>query len=314
MNITYNIESLDISNNIKSLDISNNIESLDISNNNLNILNNHIRKIDTLCFSGGGIKGISFIGALEELIENEIIELSNIKKIVGTSVGSMIGFILSLGYDIDEIKEFILKFDFSKINSKIDVNIFLEKLGANNGEKIIFILKKMLYAKFNVDEMTFEELYNLTQKDLIIIGTNYTKGKEAIFSKDTTPTISIIKAIRISISIPLVFTPVEHNEQYYIDGAFTNNFPICHCDIERTLGFYIKYSKENNNLNNVFDYILTFLAITTDTISEKDITNNKNIIKIDSTNSGIINFNLTIEMKTNLIELGKKSVKEFLNN
>ena len=54
--------------------------------------------VDTLCFSGGGIKGFSFIGVLDYLAKNNKINLELIKNYVGTSCGAILSLhrILSL--------------------------------------------------------------------------------------------------------------------------------------------------------------------------------------------------------------------------
>ena len=68
---------------------------------------------DTICMSGGGVKGLSFIGTIEKLIKIKYINISNIKKWVGTSVGAIIAYLFCLNYSIQEIKVFIINFDFS---------------------------------------------------------------------------------------------------------------------------------------------------------------------------------------------------------
>jgi len=83
-----------------------------IVNNQEQIVNNQEKissKITTLCFSGGGIKGFSFLGALEGLIEKKIINLSEIRCFVGTSIGAMLSFLLILGWEIEEMKEITRK-------------------------------------------------------------------------------------------------------------------------------------------------------------------------------------------------------------
>jgi patatin-like phospholipase/acyl hydrolase len=50
---------------------------------------------DTLCFSGGGIKGIIFVGILKHLKDINFIDMDNITTFIGTSIGSIISFILS---------------------------------------------------------------------------------------------------------------------------------------------------------------------------------------------------------------------------
>ena len=52
--------------------------------------------IKTLCLSGGGTKGICYIGAIENLESNNYLNLKNIDTFVGTSVGSIISFFLIL--------------------------------------------------------------------------------------------------------------------------------------------------------------------------------------------------------------------------
>jgi NTE family protein len=141
---------------------------MDLSNNEI--------IIDTLCFSGGGIKGFAFIGALEQLIYLNKINFNNINKFVGTSAGAMLAFLLIIGLSINEIKEFILSFNFSKLNGKIDSNMFFEKYGINNGDRIIYIFVKFLESKFNLSDISFEKLFELTNKNLFIIGTNYSKS------------------------------------------------------------------------------------------------------------------------------------------
>ena len=71
-----------------------------------------------LCVSGGGISGIAVISSLKCLKNNKIFDNKKIKKYVGTSVGSIIIFILILNYDLDFIIEFfktqksiLMKFD-----------------------------------------------------------------------------------------------------------------------------------------------------------------------------------------------------------
>ena len=56
-------------------------------------------KYDTVCLSGGGIFGFTFIGAIYELINNNLLDINNIKTWIGTSAGAIISFIFALGYN-----------------------------------------------------------------------------------------------------------------------------------------------------------------------------------------------------------------------
>ena len=285
-------------------------QSLEPSENTLEPLNDDIT---CLCLSGGGIKGLGFIGVLEKLIEHKKIELNKIDMYVGTSIGSIISFFLILGFTIEEIKEFIITFNFSKLNEEIDCIILIEKFGINNGEKAKLLFSKFLELKLNVKDITFKELFNKIQKKILIIGTNLTKCQEELFSVDTSPDMSIITAIRISMSIPIIFTPVIYNNSVYVDGALVNNFPINYCPKDKTFGIYANNSN-SFEINSIQSIITACINVVSNTISQKNLNSKyKNIIKIVYSEQSFSLLDLTSEDKKNMIEIGYNTADVFLN-
>ena len=89
-----------------------------MSNNNFI---SSLSKYNTICLSGGGLKCFSFIGALEYIEKHHNFDIKQIKKYVGTSGGAILGYLLSIGYSVSEIKEFIINFNFAKINTDISI-------------------------------------------------------------------------------------------------------------------------------------------------------------------------------------------------
>jgi predicted acylesterase/phospholipase RssA len=73
--------------------------------------------IENIVFSGGGVKGLAYVGALDQLQATNYLKLSDIKRIAGTSAGSIIAALLSVGYKIDELR----------ILSEIDLKTFLDE-------------------------------------------------------------------------------------------------------------------------------------------------------------------------------------------
>jgi predicted patatin/cPLA2 family phospholipase len=125
--------------------------------------------------------------------------------------------------------------------------------------------------------------------------------------------MSVILAIRISSSVPIIFTPVLLESDYYIDGAFVNNFPIKYCNPQTTLGLFIKNSC-SNKLTNVFDLVYGCMGILADTISIKDCTTNyPYIIEIKNYMFELTNFDLSREKKLKIINLGQIYAQEFIN-
>jgi NTE family protein len=271
---------------------------------------------DTICMSGGGIKGFAFIGALDYLNKKKIINIDNIKNWVGTSIGSILAYAVVCGFSITEMENFIIEFDFTKTNPDISIdNIFISH-GISDGKRAEFILRSFIQHKFNIDDITFLELYKLTQKNLLIIGTNFTHAREEVFSHNTTPDMSVVTAVRISMSIPVFFTPVLYNNCYYVDGSITNNFPIKHCDKYTTIGLYIRNNNDtcNNEITSIVSIIIGCMNIISDTINHKDINMCDNIVQIDNYKHEFINFDFTIETKIKLLKLGHTYAKKFIKD
>lgn len=275
--------------------------------------NNLTIKYDTLCFSGGGMKGLIFFGVLKYLKDINFIDMNNITTFVGTSIGSIISFILSLGFSIEEIIYFILKFNFKLLVPDIDINNILEYNGIDHGDKVIKILVMFLKQKLNCEDLTFQEHYNLYKKKLFIIVTNYTKSCEEVCNYINTPDLSIITAIRMSISIPFVFTPILYNDNYYVDGGLTNNFAINHCNKKTTLGFII-VNEFINEMKDITKFLNSCFTIIINSLNIKHNTNNINIIKINNIDIKLINFDMDFNYKLKLINIGFERAQEYIKN
>ncbi len=63
-----------------------------------------------LVFEGGGVKGIAYVGAMEVLGENGVLE--NIQRVGGTSAGAINTLLLGLNYSLDETKQILSDLDF----------------------------------------------------------------------------------------------------------------------------------------------------------------------------------------------------------
>lgn len=197
--------------------------------------------IDTLCITGGAFKGISYLGVLKYLIDDNYIDIEKINKFIGVSVGSIISLLFVLGISIDVIINIFVNINFSELfkeKSSFLYSIF--KLGKYKGiydsYEHIYLLRQILKYKMGSDTITFKELYEINKKKFFIIGTNISKVNEIIFSYKHTPNIPVMFAIKISTSVPIIFKPVKDIDTYYGDGSIINNVPLCLCNRHTTLG------------------------------------------------------------------------------
>lgn len=271
-------------------------------------------EIDTICMSGGGVIGISYIGILDYLINENYIDIDKIINYVGTSVGSIFIVLLSIGYAPIDIGDFIFNFNFTKLEFDVSIDNIFQKHGINNGERFEFMLKSLIRRKIDIDNINFLDLYKLNHKTIKIIGTNFTKCSEEVFSWETTPNMPVITAIRISCSVPIIFTPVFYNNCWYIDGGIKNNFPINYCNKDKTLGLFIKYNNLNDNISSINNIALGCINMVINNITTRDIdVNFVNCIQILCDGCDPVDLNLTHELKLKLIYKGQILAKKFID-
>ena len=264
---------------------------------------------NTLCLSGGGINGLQILGSLEYLKNNNILKIKNIKTFIGTSVGSIICFLINLNYDINFIACITYKLNMDKIKLDFDIDKFLENYGIDNGNKIISIIQTLLFYKIKKYDITFEELFKKTNKILKIIVVNYSDKKEEVFDYNTTPYLSVIYALRMSISIPFIFTPVKYNNKLYIDGGLMNNFGINYCNLDKTIAICIENQNNPDYPKTLFDYFKQILNIIYTNVTTKNI-DHINIIKLDTTLT-LSDFSLKKSKKFELLKNGYKKSKQY---
>ena len=221
-----------------------------------NKTNKHNKTI--LVLSGGGIKGIAHVGALSVLYDNNI--LNNIETIAGTSVGGVIGFLINIGYKPEELREFIIAFDFGKLTKiKFDPLTFFNTFGMTDGNKFILVLINMMEAKQITEKTTFIELFNRTNKTLIISAACINDKQIHYFSHKTAPNMPIVTAIQMTIAIPIYFYPVKYENKLYVDGGCIDNYPIhiFENSSENVIGIYLIENKDYvENISNIEDYFI----------------------------------------------------------
>lgn len=271
-----------------------------------------------LVLSGGGIKGYSYIGVFKALNEKDMIK--DINHIVGTSAGSLFGILLCLKFTYEEIYKIMKNIDIkNKININnpdLDIisNLF-ENFGIENTLQFERIYKIFIKRKFNKTNITFKELYDETNIKFTIVTTNVSKNQTEYFNVDLTPDVDILLALQMSISIPFFFNPIIYNNNYYVDGALTNNFAIDYFekDINETLGVSI-FSKDEEDIESLDTYIYRILQCNFNYIDKKKIDKYKDNVVILESNINILDFNISDEKKDELINEGYNKTISHLRN
>ncbi|KAK3791651.1 hypothetical protein RRG08_050604 [Elysia crispata] len=192
---------------------------------------------ENLIFEGGGVKGLALIGAVKCLEELGIRQ--KIRRFAGTSAGAITATMVAMGYPYEDLMEFwsgdieSLFSDHSWGYLSLLPNL-LSKFGWNPGKRITEYMGKKIAAKSKKKDpdMTFYDIYREMKVELCIVVTNVNQMSTIYCHPKTTPDMPIREALRMSISIPGVFTAPIHNyhgqTDIFVDGGVLCNYPI-HC-------------------------------------------------------------------------------------
>lgn len=204
-----------------------------------------------LALSGGAIRGAAHIGVLKALEEENLYP----SWISGSSAGSIVAGLYSIGYSPTEIEDIALS-----LGSEVyDLNITgllngVLKLaigkpctfsGIIKGNKLEKLIKRLTKAQSikdcniptaitGVDINNGRTIYYMSNK------ISFVDNKQYMYIDD----VALYKAIRASISIPVIFKPTVIDGLTLVDGGVTDNLPgtiLKQMGAKRVLGVYLGY-------------------------------------------------------------------------
>lgn len=265
------IKDVDLKNNENSENNKNNDSKKNLENQkndtNRSIANQEDKRIG-LVLSGGTAKGLAHIGILKVLDEEKV----PIEYVTGTSMGSIIGGMYSVGYTPDEIEEIAVSMDWmSLFNDKIErkdkgavrnsiedknstvipIKNFMPKLpsGVVGGKTASQRLNELFYGALGVED------FKKFPRKFAAVATDLESGEGVMIDKG-----SIATAVRESLSIPSVFAPIRDGKRLYIDGGVVRNLPVQDVKVlgaDYTIGVNVGdgFTKRDESKMNLIDVI-----------------------------------------------------------
>jgi NTE family protein len=197
-----------------------------------------------LVFECGGLKGIAYVSALEELDNRGI--LSNIRRVGGGSAGAIVAALVGVGYNPREILKLLWDMDFKSFMSSFggtlhDLKQLKETFGWHGGDSLRRWMGGLIRHKTGSDNTTFSQLRKLADKkkefkELHFMVSNLSTGFSEVMSEENSPNVCIADAVRLSLSIPLFFAAKRSMRgDVYVDGGVLGNHPIKLFDREKYL-------------------------------------------------------------------------------
>lgn len=285
-----------------------------------------------IVFSGGGVKGFAFIGALNKLEQNGF----QFKRTAGTSAGAIVAALLAAGYKAAEMKKLMDQMDTSHlIDPRTPVSFPLFKwlrvyfrMGLYKGDSLEKWLIDVLAAK-NVH--TFSDLEPGALK---IIVTDASRGRMIVIPDDLSdygidPALfSVARAVRMSAGLPFFFEPLplvaESGEKSLIvDGGLLSNFPLWLFDqggqnpprpflgIQTVKSMAYQSPAPIQNAVELFRGLFTAMREAYDEKTIKKL-KDSNIIVIPVANVATEDFNISVGERDRLYALGEDETEVFL--
>ena len=195
-----------------------------------------------LVLEGGGALGLAHVGVLQWFEQNHI----PVDYVAGTSMGGLVGGLFATGMSAEELSAFLktvnwnrslrneLPYEARSFRRKEDKRDYPNDLefglkrgvnfpsGFNSGHQVGLILDRI--ALPYSDLKTFDEL----PTPFRCVATDLVTGKGVVFSDGP-----LSEALRATMSLPAIFSPVRRDDHVYVDGGIVNNLPV---DVARAMG------------------------------------------------------------------------------
>ncbi|MFV1998537.1 MAG: patatin-like phospholipase family protein, partial [Acidiferrobacterales bacterium] len=201
------------------------------------------RKKIGLVLGGGGARGFAHIGVIRKLEEMHI----PYDYIAGTSMGSIIGGLLAVGMESEELASVVREADWDMLfkdktiredipfrrKADDDLGLFGPKLGIGkdssllpkgvvSGQKIVFMFESITSQRMQASD--FDQL----AIPFRAITTDIVSGNMVVIGDG-----ELSMAMRASMSVPAVFDPVRRDGALLVDGGLVRNLPV---DVARDMG------------------------------------------------------------------------------
>ena len=157
---------------------------------------------------GGAARGLSHIGVLKVLHQRGI----SPDMIAGTSIGAIIGALYASGYDPEDIEKIVLGLDWKKLANLVDVTLPFS--GLLQGKRVVALLRS-IFGRYDIFQLRFP---------FACVATDILSGEQVVIGDG-----DLVEAVRASISILRIFTPVELSGRFLVDGGLTNSVPVSIC-------------------------------------------------------------------------------------
>lgn len=275
-----------------------------------------------ILLASGGIRVLSYVGTLEELHKHGC--LAGVKTFCGVSGGALIATALAFAYTYAELREICERFNFGvlkHIDEQSPIRLLEGYLGLDSGEMLSRFCSALAHVKGLDDGITFSELAARGGPELRMWCADLESGELRVFGAATTPEFSVLKALRASMSIPLVYEPVAGpSGELLVDGATINAYPIhtlTAAERANTLGIVPRPHKAATGFTRrtMAGYLFRCWNVLFEQRSDPIVELfRKSTVVIDISTISPTDFDLTADERATLIVAGRRAARRYLRD
>lgn len=266
----------------------------------------------TIVLSGGGILGSIHLGFLSCLRERKLLLP---RRIIGTSVGSMIGLFLACG-----IPEKIVFDHFCRMDTRLiklgNLTDLFDTFGIDDGEYFWAHVADLL-VQYNLNpRMTFRNLYSKFNIEFVVCVVNIITQSVEYLSLCSTPDMPVVDAVRASCSVPFLVKPVreQNGSRVYVDGSVMANYPFAYLGdnvSSHVIGCNIASWKPRDSINDLSSFLYSILGCVFSAGSSRGW---PNTVEIDCSNVSYFDFDKSFTERTALFKLGYDNTMAYLDD
>ena len=197
--------------------------------------------VEFYVFSGGGVKGIAYMGsllALEEYHRRGWLRRESLRGCIGTSVGALFALACVIGVPCGKLFDMLFRDHLlADLEPALNLATVGSTFGLNDGGALRWMAASVLKQAGEDEAMTFSQLRDAGYPDLVVTCTNLSSMKVVHLSHANEPDMPVATAIAASMAVPVLFEPVTWREELLCDGALVENTPIHFFPLERSLVF-----------------------------------------------------------------------------
>lgn len=276
-----------------------------------------------LVLSGSGADFPCFLGAIRALQRNCIGLTQNLVSVSASSGGALVGLLLLLRFSMTVMEELCFTVEYQKHLQRIELTNLLGEYGLDDASNMIKIIKRVIRQKLGNADATFADLYAFNPTLYNVTGTNLSTMSLMVFNHVKTPELSLWKAIRITTSVPLLFTSIRLGDDILCDGAIICYYPLQLVpDLkqrEEVIGLCLDKTDQRNVIDDLLSYIMALAKTLTRHIhhlSSSKISMSYNYDRIDLKINEIEIYMMerNIEQKRALIDAGYTQTMAYLTS